>query len=415
MRTEGQQKFKKIRRVSIVFRGITKVLMVLTAIAGLACVVSVTFGLGGIEFGGAVFRTFELGLAQRLLLGVITFLTWGVAFNGFYHLHGLFRNYSRGEVFTVGSVGELRNFGIACVLWGVMSFVWHVSLEIYVHPAKTASSNGDPSTIVFGLVIIVIAWIMDMAVTEQRKRERLENELSVARQVQTELFPRSLPAATGLELGAVCRAARVVSGDYYDCLQLDPQRVALAVADISGKGISAALLMASLNAALRSLVLSAGASGLNTAALAQQLNRHLMLNTSDDRYATFFFAVYNARAHTLDYTNAGHLPPFLIAGDCLQRLDRGGPVIGLLESCNYEQVSMAVEPGSLLVVYSDGLTEAENASGEEFGAERLEAEVLRHRQARPGQLCELLIDSVKKWCAPAEPVDDQTVVAARMG
>jgi phosphoserine phosphatase RsbU/P len=143
-----------------------------------------------------------------------------------------------------------------------------------------------------------------------------------------------------------------VSGDYYDCLQLDAQRVALAAADISGKGISAALLMASLNAALRSLILSLGASGVNTAALAERLNRHLLLNTSDDRYATFFLAVYDTAAPTLNYTNAGHLPPFLILGDCAQKLDRGGPVIGLLNNCNYEQVSMAVEPGSLRLLSS---------------------------------------------------------------
>jgi hypothetical protein len=309
MRTEGQQ-FKNIRRASIVFRAIAKVFLVLTALLGLGSVVSVTFGIGGISFGGAVFRTFGLGFTTRLVLGVITLLTWGIAFNGFYHLHRLFGNYSRGEVFTQESVCQLREFGIACVLWGVMSFIWRASLEISLHPGKAARGNVDPSSIMIGLVIIVIAWIMGTTVKEQVQRERLEHELSVARQVQTELFPRSLPAMPGLELGAVCRAARVVSGDYYDCLQLDAQRVALAVADISGKGISAAVLMANLNAALRSLILSVGASGVNTAALAERLNQHMLINTSDDRYATFFLAVYDAVTHTLNYTNAGHVPPF---------------------------------------------------------------------------------------------------------
>jgi hypothetical protein len=407
---------RKLKATSIVFRAIAKMLLALTALAGLGSLISVTLGIGGIDFGGtAVFQTAGLKLTHRLLLGLITLVTWGIAFKGFFHLHRLFGNYSRGEVFTRKSVAQLRKFGVACVFWGVMSFVWRTSLEISLHPANAPRGSSDPAFILVGVVVIGIAWLMDMAVTEQQKREHLENELSVARQVQKELFPRSLPVAASLELGAVCRAARVVSGDYYDYLQIDPQRVALAVADISGKGISAALLMASLNAALRSLVLTVGASGVNTAALAERLNRHLLLNTSDDRYATLFFAVYDAAAHTLAYTNAGHVAPLLIAGDRVQKLDRGGPVIGLLENCNYEQVSIAIDPGSLLLVYSDGVTEAANAQGEEFGAVRLEAEILQHREARPGQLCDVLIDSVEKWCAPVEPVDDQTIVAARMG
>ncbi|MDE3136646.1 MAG: SpoIIE family protein phosphatase, partial [Acidobacteriota bacterium] len=238
---------------------------------------------------------------------------------------------------------------------------------------------------------------------EQRQRQRLENELTIAREVQTQLFPRSLPAMAGFELGAVCRAARIVSGDYYDCLQLDAHRVAIAVADISGKGISAALLMASLNAALRSLVISDGVPGIDPAALAQRLNRHLLLNTSDDRYATFFFAVYDSSTHRLDYTNAGHLPPFFINGDRVEKLDCGGPVIGLLDGCVYERASIEVQPGSLLVAYSDGMTEPENAYGEEFGPDRLVAEILRHRSHAPERLCDELIDAVKNWCAPEEP------------
>ncbi len=269
---------------------------------------------------------------------------------------------------------------------------------------------------------------------EQRQRQRLENELTIAREVQSQLFPRSLPALPGLDLGAVCRAARVVSGDYYDCLQLDSHRVAVAIADISGKGISAALLMASLNSALRNLVVSDGFAGADpsepgapasgdpthasrlqsTAALAASLNRYLLLNTSDDRYATFFFAVYDTVTRRLDYTNAGHLPPFFINGNRIEKLDRGGPVLGLLDGCVYEQATIQVEPGSLLVAYSDGITEPEDSYGEEFGPDRLAAEILRRRNQRPEQLCLDILEAVKTWCAPAEPFDDQTILVARM-
>ncbi|HVB97727.1 MAG TPA: SpoIIE family protein phosphatase [Candidatus Dormibacteraeota bacterium] len=250
---------------------------------------------------------------------------------------------------------------------------------------------------------------------EQRQRQRLENELAIAREVQSQLFPHALPSVAGLEVGAICQAARIVSGDYYDCMQLDATHVAMLVADISGKGISAALLMANLSAALRSQVLSNSSAEPDTGALAARLNRHLLLNTSDDRYATLFFAVYDAASHVLRYTNAGHLPPFFITDNRVEKLDRGGTVIGLLDHCVYEEASITVKPGSLLVAYSDGMTEPENAQGEEFGSERLIGEILRHRDEPPGKICGELIETVRNWCAPAEPFDDQTVLVARMG
>ncbi|HXM34231.1 MAG TPA: SpoIIE family protein phosphatase, partial [Pyrinomonadaceae bacterium] len=152
-------------------------------------------------------------------------------------------------------------------------------------------------------------------ITEQQQRQRLENEISIAREVQDQLFPRSLPAIPGVEIEAICKAARSVSGDYYDFIQLSPTHLAIAIADISGKGISAALLMASLQAALRSQVLVAGSESMSTAELVSRLNKHLVRNTGDDRFATFFIAVYDSATRTLRYTNAGHLPGFLVSKD----------------------------------------------------------------------------------------------------
>ncbi|MBI1738491.1 MAG: SpoIIE family protein phosphatase [Acidobacteria bacterium] len=260
-------------------------------------------------------------------------------------------------------------------------------------------------------------------IDEQRHRQRLENELSIAREVQAQLFPQKLPAIPGVELAAVCRAARVVSGDYYDFVQLGPQRLGMAVADISGKGISAALLMASLQAAFRSqlLLVPSGAEGLDgarsasTAELVTRLNLHLYRNTSDDRYATLFLALYDSSTRLLHYTNAGHLPPLLVAGERVQKLEEGGMVVGLFDDCVYEQGCVAVEPGSLLVAYSDGITEPENVYGEQFGARRLAAEVLRHRQSSPPRLVEQLIAAAEEWSAAAEErADDMTVVVARL-
>ena len=162
---------------------------------------------------------------------------------------------------------------------------------------------------------------------ESKKRQRLENELSIASEVQNQLFPQKVPSVAGVELEAICKAARTVSGDYYDFIQLSPTHLAIALADISGKGISAALLMASLQAALRSQLLAADSEKMSTAELVAILNMHMVRNTADDRFATFFIAVYDSATRTLRYTNAGHLPGFLISNGTLEasRQRRHGP------------------------------------------------------------------------------------------
>jgi phosphoserine phosphatase RsbU/P len=250
-------------------------------------------------------------------------------------------------------------------------------------------------------------------IEEQSKRQRLENEISIAKEVQEQLFPKSLPDLPGVELAAICRAARTVSGDYYDFIRLGPSRLGLAVADISGKGISAALLMASLQAALRSQAMLDG--NLGTGDLVARLNRHLYRNTSDERYATFFYAVYDAAAGILSYTNAGHVTPLYVVGDQVRKLEDGGTVVGLFEDCSYDQGSIRVTPGGLLVAFSDGLVEPENVYGEEFGMERIAQEVLRLRNASADQIAEGLLNTVEQWAGTLEQADDMTVLVARLG
>ena len=249
-------------------------------------------------------------------------------------------------------------------------------------------------------------------VEEQKQRQRLEHEVSIAREVQQQLFPHSIPSVPGLDLYAICRPARVVSGDYYDFIPLGADRLGIALADISGKGIFAALLMASLQAALRSTAVIDG--GKDTAALVSRLNQHLFRNTSDDRYATFFYAIYDSAAKTLTYTNAGHLAPVFVSDGCVKALDQGGTVIGLFEEANYTQGTINVAPGSVLVAFSDGLTEPESVYGEEYGVARLRAEIVRQRQLPASRLAETLIDGVEQWAGTAEQADDMTVLVARM-
>jgi sigma-B regulation protein RsbU (phosphoserine phosphatase) len=251
-------------------------------------------------------------------------------------------------------------------------------------------------------------------IEEQKQRQRLENEISIAREVQDQLFPRKLPQVPGVEIEAICKAARAVSGDYYDFIQLSPTHLAIAIADISGKGISAALLMASLQAALRSQVLVDGSEHMSTAELVSRLNKHLVRNTGDDRFATFFIAVYDSATRNLRYTNAGHLPSFLICKDSALHLDKGGMVLGVLEDYCYEEGSVAVAPDSLLVGYSDGLVEPENVYGEEFGIRRLQQAAVHVQGAAPQVVAESLMNAVEEWAGTPEQADDMTVIVARL-
>jgi sigma-B regulation protein RsbU (phosphoserine phosphatase) len=251
-------------------------------------------------------------------------------------------------------------------------------------------------------------------IEEQNKRQRLENEISIAREVQNQLFPSTLPSVPGVEIEAICKAARSVSGDYYDFIQLSPTHIAIAIADISGKGISAALLMASLQAALRSQMLVEGSECLSMVELVSRLNKHLVRNTGDDRFATFFIAVYDSATRTLRYTNAGHLPAFLICNGTSERLDKGGMVLGVVEDYVYEEGSLTIGQDSLLIGYSDGLIEPENVYGEEFGIRRLEEAAVRVQGAAPLMVAESLMAAAEEWAGTPEQADDMTVIVARL-
>jgi sigma-B regulation protein RsbU (phosphoserine phosphatase) len=251
-------------------------------------------------------------------------------------------------------------------------------------------------------------------IEEENKRRRLENEISIAREVQNQLFPSTLPSVPGVEIEAICKAARSVSGDYYDFIQLSPTHIAIAIADISGKGISAALLMASLQAALRSQMLTEGSERLSMAELVARLNKHLVRNTGDDRFATFFIAIYDSATRTLRYTNAGHLPAFLICNDSSAQLDKGGMVLGVMEDYVYEEGSLTVGPDSLLIGYSDGLIEPENVYGEEFGIRRLQETAVRLHGAAPLMVAESLMAAAEEWAGTPEQADDMTVIVARL-
>jgi sigma-B regulation protein RsbU (phosphoserine phosphatase) len=251
-------------------------------------------------------------------------------------------------------------------------------------------------------------------IDEQKQLQRLENEISIAREVQDQLFPRGFPKVEGLEIEAICKAARSVSGDYYDFIQLDPTHVAIALGDISGKGISAALLMASLQAALRSQLLTPGSEQLSTAELVGRLNKHLVRNTGEDRFATFLVAVYDMETRKLRYTNAGHLPGFCLSDSKSMHLDVGGMVLGIVEDYPYLEGVVEVPRDAVFIAYSDGLVEPENAYGEEFGVSRLEAAAQRVRQGDPKRIATALMTAAEEWSGSPEQADDMTVIVAKL-
>ena len=258
---------------------------------------------------------------------------------------------------------------------------------------------------------------IERLIEESKEKQRLEGELEIAREVQAQLFPKSVPTLSTLELAAACRPARVVSGDYYDFLQIGSERLGLAIADISGKGISAALLMASVQSALRTHVYTNGLGRLvegGTADMVARLNRQLFDNTPMEKYATLCYAVYDASRRSLTYTNAGHLPPLLFADGKVRRLEVGGTVIGLFPEAEYEQDEVVLRPGAILVAYSDGITEPENSFGEQFGEGRLIELVERFRTSSADRIVREVLATLDDWKSSPEQDDDMTLLVARV-
>jgi sigma-B regulation protein RsbU (phosphoserine phosphatase) len=246
---------------------------------------------------------------------------------------------------------------------------------------------------------------------EVARRARDSRELEIAREVQEQLFPQELPRVPGLELAGRCRPARGVGGDYYDFLALGPQRFGIAIGDVSGKGIPAALLMASLQASLRGQA-SFGTRDLSE--LMERVNKLICASSSPNRYATFFYAEYAPARHRLAYVNAGHNAPMLLRADGqLERLEAGGPVVGLIEFASYAAAEVELRPGDVLLGYTDGLSEAMNTADEEWGEERL-AQALRAAAALPAaQAVERLIAEADAFAAGAPQHDDMTLLVVR--
>jgi sigma-B regulation protein RsbU (phosphoserine phosphatase) len=302
-----------------------------------------------------------------------------------------------------------------------------------------------------------VAWALAFAIENNQlvlrmaEEERLKREIAVAGEVQRRLFPEQPPESVTLELAGVCHPAQGIGGDYYDFLRLGASHIGLAVADVAGKGISAALLMSVVQASLRS---QARAEGVALTDLVASMNELLYRSTARNSFASFFYAQFDESTRRLTYVNAGHNPPMLVrprgfdeepmegldggfghrsssfagrsgsallsapvasARTAVRLLQTGGLVIGAIQKPTYEQETVQLEAGDVLVAYTDGVTEAFSADGEEFGEERLRAVVAASNGQAPAELAETIVREVRDWSRNTPQHDDITLVVARVG
>jgi phosphoserine phosphatase RsbU/P len=277
-------------------------------------------------------------------------------------------------------------------------------------------------------------------VQEIALEERLRHELAIATTVQQRLFPESPPEMASLELSGVCYPARGVGGDYYDFIALGQGKIGIAVADVAGKGISAALLMCSVQASLRSQAQTVNG---HLTELVSSMNKLLHVSTDAASYATFFYAQFDERTGLLTYVNAGHNPPMVVraaktvkaqgvgagAYEALipdekfgaepgrpevRLLTKGGPIIGAFDDCVYEQETIQMESGDLLVAYTDGVTEARDPYDTEFGEASLRRIIDSSAHVPARELSERIVQSVREWCGGVPPHDDLTLVVMRV-
>ena len=275
-------------------------------------------------------------------------------------------------------------------------------------------------------------------IIEQKEKERLQSELEIAHEVQAQLFPAAISGTGTLDLYGECQPARTVSGDYYDFLSYGPEQMGIAAGDISGKGISAALLMATIHSAVRAYeqeqLFSVGAAGPAKALAARSqhgvltrssvalpspahmlwlLNRHLYRSTQPEKYATLFLGFYDGDTHRLTYSNAGHLAPIILGRDgSVRRLEAGGMVVGLFDNMEYDEETVELRKDDIFIAFSDGMTEPENEFGE-FGEDRLVEAIAANADQPLDRIAAHAISAVKDWIGATEQPDDMTLVLAR--
>jgi Stage II sporulation protein E (SpoIIE) len=266
------------------------------------------------------------------------------------------------------------------------------------------------------LALLATVVVAGLGFRSYARGRRLEQQMEIARQVQSELLPSGMDVFEPVRVATVYRPAEQVGGDFYDVFLMEDARIGIVMGDVSGKGMPAALVTGVMHGAVRSSAWSDSPSAHERESL--RLNSLLCEKPSGSRYASMLWCYYDPRTRVLSYVNAGHYPPLLIGdrgrGTEIWRLDAGGgPVLGLLPAARYEQAQFEVRPGDVLVLYSDGLTEAANPSGEEYGEGRLRALLATAKALGPDELCDAIVASASAFAGAAPLRDDLTLVVAK--
>lgn len=267
-----------------------------------------------------------------------------------------------------------------------------------------------------------LALIIDNARLTERMvaQERMRRELALAAEVQQRLLPSCAPKCIAMEIAGFCEPARGVGGDYYDFIDFDSKQLGLAIADVAGKGMPAALLMSTVQATLRSLTARNGSNGsasYELSSIVSKLNRLLFNSTNGEHYVTFFYATFDQSTQLLTYVNAGHNPPLYLqagSGSEFRQLTSGGLVAGAFEDADYEQETVQMKADDLLFLYTDGLSEALNVEGEEFGANRIMETLKSIASLSADQIRDVVARRVKDWCAGMSLYDDLTFVVMKV-
>jgi sigma-B regulation protein RsbU (phosphoserine phosphatase) len=266
----------------------------------------------------------------------------------------------------------------------------------------------------FGFYIMLIEALSALKQSLEREREaelrNIEHELDIARQVQQRLFPQSAPELSTLDYCGVCKPASKIGGDYYDYFLLEKDRLAFAIGDVCGHGISASLLMASVEAFVRS---NSHLYGDNLKTFIAKMNSFLFQSTEDNKFVTFFYSIYDDKTRKMIYVNAGHNPPFLLNDGGFEKLDKGGLLLGAVESAVYEQGEVNLKAGDLLLLYTDGVTETMNEKEELFGDERLGKTISRDRIGDAESVKEYILETVKKFAGSHPQEDDITMIVVK--
>ena len=276
---------------------------------------------------------------------------------------------------------------------------------------KGAKTFSDDDQRLLAILASQSAQIVENARLYEAEREfvKMQEEVLLAAKIQSDLLPRTSPSLSGYEIAGKNIPAQVVGGDYFDFITLDEHRVAICLADVSGKGLPASLLMSNTQATIRS-------QSLVNATPSECLTRANILlyrTTSPEKFVTLFYGILDTKTHDFTYSNAGHDSPYFMTSSQFSRLEKGGTVLGVIEPFDYEQDSVTLAFADTIVIYSDGITESFNEKDEPFGEERIESVLKQHHQAPASAIVDEIINAAKEFAGRRQQADDMTVVVIK--